>query len=341
MPATMKAARVHEIGRELVVEDIPIPAPSRGQVLVKVAACGVCHSDLHLLDGDWGTELKLPYIPGHEVAGTVAAVGADVAHLREGERVGVPWLHSSCGVCEYCLTGWETLCPTQANSGYTVDGGFAEYMLADANYIAKLPDQVGFVEAAPILCAGVATYKGIKESEVRPGQWVAVSGIGGLGHIAVQYARAMGLHVAAVDIDDGRLALARELGAEIAVNATKEDAARAVRKATGGGAHAVLVTASAAAAFQQAINMLRRGGVCVPIGLPTGNLEVPILNLVIKRLTIRGSIVGSRSDLHEALQFAAEGKVHSKIERQPIENVNAVLDRMRRGQIDGRIVFEI
>src|SRR6476660_4846139 len=214
MAETMKAAVVHEYGKPLVIEEVPIPEVRPGRILVKVEACGVCHTDLHAAEGDWPVKPSLPFIPGHEGAGTVAAVGPGVTTVKEGARVGVPWLHCACGMCEYCLTGWETLCAEQQNTGYSVNGGFAEYVLAPAAYVGKLPASVNFIAVAPILCAGVTTYKGLKETDARPGQWVIISGIGGLGHIAVQYATAMGLHVGAVDVDDGKLALARSLGAD-------------------------------------------------------------------------------------------------------------------------------
>ena len=317
-----------------------MPEPARGQVLVRVAACGVCHSDVHAIDGDWPVKPEYPFVPGHEATGSVAALGEGVSNLAEGDRVGVPWLQGACGHCEYCLTARETLCPDQVNTGYVVDGGFAEYVVAGADYVARLPEGLDFVAAAPLLCAGVTTYRGLKETEARPGQWVVVSGVGGLGHVAIQYARAMGLHVAAVDISDEKLALARELGAELTVNAQSENAVRVIRKSIGG-AHAVLVTASALPAFEQALGMLRPAGTCVSVGLPAGDISVPIMSLALKRLTLRGTIVGSRKDLQEALAFAADGKVKVRIQRQPLDEVNAVLDRLRQGDVEGRVVLEM
>ena len=260
MASTMKAAVVHEFGTPLVIEDVPVPKPGPGQVLVKVVASGVCHTDLHAVDGDWPVKPKLPLIPGHEGVGPVAALGAGVTHLKEGDLVGVPWLHDACGHCEYCTTGWETLCEQQHNTGYFVDGGYAEYVLAPADFVGRLPDKTDLVAMAPILCAGVTTYKGLKETEARPGQWVVITGIGGLGHLAVQYAKAMGMHVGAVDVAEEKLALARSLGAEFTANAKTEDAVAKVVKETGGGAHGVLVTAVSPAAFSLAIGMVRPGG---------------------------------------------------------------------------------
>ena len=339
---TMRAAVVREFGRPLALEEVAVPEPGPGQVLVRVAACGVCHTDLHAADGDWPVKPKLPLIPGHEGVGTVAAVGSGVAGLREGDRVGVPWLHDACGVCEHCVGGWETLCPNQHNTGYGVDGSYAEYVLADARFAGRLPERADFVEIAPILCAGVTVYKGLKETEARPGEWVVVSGIGGLGHVAVQYAKAMGLHVAAVDVADDKCELALRLGADLAVNAaTEDDAVARVNRETGGGAHGVLVTAVSRPAFAQALGMLRPRGTASLVGLPPGDFPVPIFDVVLKRITIRGSIVGTRNDLREALEFAGEGGVRATVEAQPLEAINDVFGRMRRGAIDGRVVLAI
>lgn len=309
-----------------------------GQVLVKVAACGVCHTDLHAADGDWPVKPTPPFIPGHEAAGVVVAVGPGVTSRKVGDRVGVPWLASACGSCTYCTGGWETLCEAQQNSGYSVNGGFAEHVLATADYAALLPEAVSFTDAAPVLCAGVTTYKGLKETGAQPGQWVVVSGVGGLGHMAVQYAKAMGLRVAAVDVGDDKLELARQLGAELTFNAAREDPAVRIKKEIGG-AHGVLVTAVSVPAFRQAIGMLRRGGTCSLVGLPPGDFPIPIFDLVLNRLTIRGSIVGTRNDLAEALDFAARGAVKAHYQVEPLSNINDIFDRLRRGAVQGRIVM--
>jgi alcohol dehydrogenase, propanol-preferring len=340
LPQTMKAAVVHEFGKPLSIEERSVPRPASGQILVRTVACGVCHTDLHAVDGDWPVKPKLPFIPGHECVGYVAAVGSDVTVVKEGDRVGVPWLHSACGTCEYCLTGWETLCPQQQNTGYSVDGGFAEYVLAPANYVSHIPASLDATEAAPILCAGVTTYKGLKETETKPGDWVAIVGVGGLGHVAVQYAKVMGLHVAAVDISDDKLDLAKRLGAELTVNATLENPVTVIQNQVGG-VHGVLVTAVSPKIFRQSIDMLRRGGTCSLVGLPPGDLSTPIFDLVLKRLTVRGSIVGTRMDLQESLRFAAEGKVKPAIETHPLDAINDVFDRLKHGQVNGRIVLNL
>lgn len=340
MQSTMQAAVVHAYGEPLRIEEVKVPLPGPGQILVKIEASGVCHTDLHAADGDWPVKPPLPFIPGHEGVGYVAAVGAGVTRIKEGDRVGVPWLYSACGCCEHCLTGWETLCESQQNTGYSVNGAYAEYVLADPDFVGILPKNIGFAEIAPLLCAGVTVYKGLKVTGARPGQWVAISGIGGLGHVAVQYARAMGLHVVAVDIDDAKLALAKKLGASLTINARNENPAEVVQREIGG-AHGVLVTAASSAAFSQAIGMARRGGTVGLIGLPPGDFPTPIFDVVLKAISITGSIVGTRADLQEALDFAAEGLVKATIHTDKLENINQVLDQLRNGQIEGRVVLQM
>jgi propanol-preferring alcohol dehydrogenase len=339
MQRTMKAAVVRNFGKPLSIEEVPVPTPGPGQVLVKIVASGVCHTDLHAAQGDWPVKPAVPFIPGHEGTGYVTDLGSGVTSLKEGDRVGVPWLHSACGACEHCITGWETLCGSQKNTGYSVNGGFAEYVVAQASHVGRIPASVSFADAAPVLCAGVTTYKGLKETEVRPGQWVVISGVGGLGHMAVQYAKAMGMRVAAVDIGEEKLELARLLGAEIALDARKDPVTELQRLI--GGAHGVLVTAVSNEAFHQSIGMLRPHGTCALVGLPPGDFATPIFEVVLKRLTIRGSIVGTRADLQESLDLAAIGRVRAAIERQPLEAINDVFDRMRRGAIYGRVVLSI
>ena len=341
MAKTMKAAVVRGLGKPLSIEEVPIPTPGRGQVLVKIMASGVCHTDLHAAEGDWPVKPAPPFIPGHEGAGVVAALGPGVTALKEGDPVGVAWLHDACGVCEHCLTGWETLCPSQHNSGYGVNGSFAEYAVASAAYVGRLPAHPDFAQLAPILCAGVTTYKGIKETEAKPGEWIAISGVGGLGHVAVQYAKAMGLHVVAIDVSEEKLALARSLGADVAVNGRMPDAAAQVTRYTDGGAHGVLVTAVSVPAFSQALAMVRRRGTVSLVGLPPGDFPAPIFDIVLKRITVRGSIVGTRKDLAEALAFAAEGKVRAHIHTAPLDSINDVFGALKAGRVDGRMVLDL
>ncbi len=340
MDKTMKAAVVRKFGEPLTIEEVETPRPQRGEILVGVAASGVCHTDLHAAHGDWPVKPNPPFIPGHEGVGHVVAVGEGVQHVKEGDRVGVPWLYSACGHCEHCLGGWETLCESQQNTGYSVNGGFADYTLADAGFVGHLPDNVDFLEIAPVLCAGVTVYKGLKMTDTRPGQWVVISGIGGLGHMAVQYAKVMGLNVAAVDIDDGKLALAERLGASVTVNAMKSDPAEFLKREIGG-AHGALITAVSPKAFDQGQRMLRRGGTLVLNGLPPGDFPLPIFATVLNGITVRGSIVGTRQDLQEALDFAGEGKVKATVASDKLENINDVFQRMADGKIEGRIVLDM
>lgn len=341
MERTMQAAVVRKFGEPLSLEEVPVPAPGPGEVLVKIASTGVCHTDLQAADGDWPVKPSLPFNPGHEGAGIVAAVGSGVKRVKEGDRVGIAWLHDACGSCEWCNTGWETLCESQHDSGYSVNGSFAQYAIGSATHVAQLPAGGDLGELAPILCAGVTTYKGIREAEVNAGEWIAISGIGGLGHIAVQYAKAMGLHVAALDVSEEKLHLARSLGADLAVDARLRDAAALVRKETGGGAHGVLVTAVSNQAFAQSFDLVRRKGTISLVGLPPGTFPTPIFDVVLKRITIRGSIVGGRQDLAEALAFAAEGKVRAHIHRARLSDINLVLAALRAGKVDGRIVLDL
>ncbi|MFM9378085.1 alcohol dehydrogenase AdhP [Gordonia sp. VNK21] len=335
------AAVVNEFGAPLEVTEIDMPVPGPGQALVKLETSGVCHTDLHAAHGDWPVKPSPPFVPGHEGCGRVVALGPGVTELKVGDLVGNAWLWSACGVCEYCRAGWETLCEDQQNGGYSVNGSFGQYMLVDARFAARIPDGLDPVEVAPILCAGVTVYKGLKVSQTRPGQWMVISGIGGLGHIAGQYAKAMGMRVAAVDIADDKLALARELGAEVTVNAAEvDDVAAAVAEHTGGGAHGILVTAVHPQAFGQAIGMARRGGTIVFVGLPPGDFPAPIFDVVLKGLTIRGSIVGTRQDMVEAIDFYARGLITPTVATTGLGEINEVFDRMEKGEIDGRMVID-
>jgi propanol-preferring alcohol dehydrogenase len=341
MAKNMKAAVVREFGKPLQIEEIPIPTPGPGEVLIKLVTSGVCHTDLHAARGDWPVKPKLPFVPGHEGVGFVAAAGPSVRRVKEGDAVGLAWLHDACGGCEHCTSGWETLCESQHNSGYNVDGSFAEFAIGHGDYVAPLPANANFAELAPILCAGVTTYKGIKETEARPGQWLVVSGVGGLGHLAVQYGKAMGLHVIALDVSEQKLALARMVGADLALDARRPDLVATVIRETGGGAHGVLVTAVSTIAFAQAIALTRRRGTISLVGLPPGTFPTPIFDVVLKRITIRGSIVGTRRDLAEALQFALERRVVAQTHLAPLGDVNRVLEALETGRLNGRMVLGI
>ena len=336
----MKAARIHRFGEELRIEDVRIPEPGQRQLLIAVIASGVCHTDLHATAGDMPGKPSLPFIPGHEIVGRVAALGRNVVNPKEDTIVGVPSLHWACGECGYCQSGWETLCHRQLATGYTVDGGFAEYVLAPADFVAPIPDGVDLFEIAPILCAGVTTYKALRQTRTRKGDWVVISGVGGLGHVAILYARELGLRVAVVDVENDKLALAERLGAELTVNARTEDVVVKVRREIGG-AQAVLVTAASASAFRAGLGMLRRGGVCVLTGLPPGDFHFPISDLVLAGLTVQGSTIGTRQDMAEALALAANAGIRATIEKQPLESINEVFARLKAGNVLGRVVLEI
>ncbi len=336
----MQAAVVKSFGQPLIMQTWDVPTPGPGQILVKTEACGVCHTDVHAWNGDWPLKPALPFIPGHEAIGLVVAVGAGVTVVKNGDRVGVPWLYSACGHCEYCLKAEETVCAAAQFGGYTKNGGFAEYILADPDYVAHIPDGLTSTEAAPLICAGITTYKGIKETGARPGEWIAISGIGGLGHLAVQYAKVMGLQVCAIDIDEGKLAHAKKLGADLTVNAKSGDPVAAVRQGTGGGAHGVLITAASLGAFKQGVGMTRKRGTCVLVGLPPGEFPTPLFDVVANCITIRGSFVGTRQDMTEALAFAAAGRVKADIELQPLSAINEVLKRLEHGDVASRVVLD-
>ena len=335
----MQAAVVSEFNQELNVQEVRKPKPGPGQALVKIEACGVCHTDLHAAHGDWPVKPKLPLIPGHEGVGVVEEIGEGVTAVKVGDRVGIPWLYSACGECDYCLSGRETLCHDQENGGYSVDGAYAEYCLAAADYVAKIPEGLSSVDAAPILCAGVTTYKALKVSGAKPGDWVAIYGIGGLGHVALQYAKAMGFNVVAVDIADEKLELAKSLGADETVNGLKEDPVEAIQSRLGG-VQASISVAVTKKAFEQAYGSVKRGGTLVVVGLPNDELPIPIFNTVLNGVSVKGSIVGTRIDMKEALEFAARGKVKAQIETAPLSEINNIFKNMEQGKINGRIVLE-
>ncbi len=340
MTRKMRAAQVEQFGQALVLKELDVPTPGPGQILVKTEACGVCHTDLHAASGDWPLKPSLPFTPGHEGIGIVTVLGAGVTAVKVGDRVGVPWLYSACGHCEFCLAAQEPVCAEAQFGGYTRNGGFAEYILADPNYVAHIPAGLSAVNAAPLICAGITSYKGIKETQAKPGQWVVISGIGGLGHLGVQYAKAMGLHVCAVDIDDAKLAHATRLGADVVVNAMRGDPVAAVIGATSGGAHGVLITAPSLPAFKQGVGMTRKHGTCVLVGIPPGEFPTPLFDVVANCITIRGSFVGTRGDMAEALAFAADGKVKADIELQPLSGINQVFQRLGKGEVPSRVVLD-
>ncbi len=340
----MKAAVLHELGHPLAIEEIPTPEPGLGEVLIKVAACGVCHSDLHLAAGEWDLLkpiTKLPLVLGHEVAGTITELGEGVSDFKIGDRVGVPWLHDTCGECEFCRIGRETLCLKQQVTGCTVDGGFAEFVRAKASHTARLPDDLSFEEAAPLLCAGLTAHHALKSSDLQSGQKIAIFGVGGLGHLAIQLAKAKGAEVIAVDVADDKLELARECGADHTVNASATQAYKEVKKISGGGAHVVMVTSGSRAAYETALRSLRRGGTLAVVGMSPEPISVSTVALVSGEYQIVASAVGTRRDLSEVLQMASEGKVRCRIETREFSEVWNVLNEMREGKLVGRVVLKM
>ena len=335
---TMRAAVVHSFSEPLSFDEKPIPEPGAGEVVVKIETCGLCHTDIHAARGDWPVKPNPPFTPGHEGVGIVTAAGEGVTEVALGDRVALPWLGYACGTCEYCISGWETLCPNQQMMGYTMDGSFAEYAKAFARYVVKVPDGIDPVEASPLTCAGVTTYKAVKVAGTRSSDLVAVFGIGGLGHLAVQYAAIAGGRVVAVDIVDEKLELARELGAEWTVNALKEDPVEAIQRL--GGANQAIATAVSPRAVEQAYGSLRRRGTIVFVGLPADNyVQLPIFETVLNGITVVGSIVGTRLDLREVFELHAAGKTRVVLEERPLAEVNEAIADVNAGRIPARIVL--
>ncbi len=340
MMNTMRAAVADGPGQPLQLRDLPVPEPGPGQLLVRLAASGVCHTDLSILDGEWQMKKpRFPLIPGHEATGFVAACGDGVDAFRENDPVGVFWLNSACSTCADCAAGREPFCLRQLNSGYTIDGTYAEYCLVSADYAIPLP-QAPVELLAPIMCAGVTVYKALKELALPPGSWLVVSGIGGTGHLAIQYARLLGLNVAAIDVDEEKVALAETLGAAITINAAREFPVNRIVRETGG-AHAVMITTGAIKAFEQGIRMLRRCGTCMLIGVSADPFPVTTFDVVIKGFTVRGSLIGTRQDVREALELVAAGKVKPLVENRPLEDVNGAVAALRQGQVKGRVVLKM
>ncbi|MFJ8200802.1 zinc-dependent alcohol dehydrogenase [Streptomyces sp. NPDC096152] len=336
----MKAAVVRTFGAPLVVEERPDPEPGPGQVRVRVEACGLCHTDIHAARGDWPVKPNPPFVPGHEGVGLVEKLGEGVTHLSVGRRVAVPWLGRACGRCEHCLAGWETLCEEQVNTGYGCDGGYAERMLAWADFAQPVPEGVSALDAAPLTCAGVTTYKALKVAGAAPARLVAISGVGGLGHLAVQYAKIAGARVAAIDVTDDKLELAAELGADLVIDARTQDVAQELKRH--GGAHAAIALAVDETAFTAVNSGLRRGGKLVMVALPAhGTIRVPIFDTVLNGTSVIGSVVGTRQDLAEVFRLHAAGRTRVIHETRPLTAVNEAMDEVLRGEVKARIVFDL
>ncbi|WP_133977615.1 alcohol dehydrogenase AdhP [Kribbella voronezhensis] len=335
----MKAAVVTQFGAPLEIQDRAVPAPGAGQILVRLEACGLCHTDIHAAHGDWPVKPSPPFVPGHEGVGIVESLGSGVSSHQLGDRVAIAWLGSACGECRYCIDGRETLCQAQTNSGYSVDGGWAEYAVANAKYAVAVPDGVTAFDAAPLTCAGVTSYKAVKVANVQPTERVAVFGVGGLGHLAVQYARIVGGTVIGVDLAQSKLDLAKELGATYVVDASRQDPVEAIQAL--GGADVALAFAVTPRAFEQAFRSLRPGGRLICVALPAeGTMQIPIFETVLKGISIVGSIVGTRQDLTEVFAMHAAGLTRVIAEGRAIEQVNESVAEVLAGQVPARLVFE-
>ena len=338
----MKAAVLHELKKPLVVEEIERPKPGENDVLIQVEACGVCHSDLSIADGDWkqfGSITKLPLVLGHEVAGKVVEMGSAVQNLKVGDRVGVPWIFWTCGECDFCREGYENLCSKQKITGLTVDGGYAEFVKAPASHVTKIPDGISSEQAAPLFCAGVTVYRAIMQAKPQRGQRLAVFGVGGLGHLAIQMAVQLGLEVSAVDIDDEKLVLAKSLGATYTANSAITNVVKEMRKR--GSVHIALVASGAKAAYDTAFYCVRPTGTMLVVGLPANEISFPAIIAAAGEVTIKASAVGTRSDLEQVLAMAAQGKLHCQVATRPLAQANATLDEMRAGKISGRVVLTL
>ena len=336
----MKAAVLHEFKQPLEFKEVSRPQLEHGDVLIKVEACGVCHSDLHVADGDWpqfSRIVKKPLILGHEIAGRVVEKGAAVSDLQIGDRVGVPWIYWTCGECEFCREGNENLCTGQKITGVTVDGGYAEFVKAPASHALKIPNGLSAVDAAPLFCAGVTVYRALKQAKVLPNQRLAVFGVGGLGHLAVQIGCVLGAEVTAIDISDEKLALAKSLGASVALNATSTNVVKELRGK--GGVHVALVASAARAAYDTAFSCVRPTGTLLAVGLPAENICFPPILMAAGEVRIQASAVGTRQDVRDVLDLAAAGKIRCRVGTRPLSEANQTLDLLRNGQVSGRIVL--
>ena len=336
----MKAAVLHEFRKPLVFEDVPRPTLEAGDVLIRVEACGVCHSDLHVADGDWPqftSITKKPLILGHEIAGRVVEKGPAVSQVQIGDRVGVPWIYWTCGECEFCLQGDENLCVKQKITGVTVDGGFTEFLKAPASHAVHIPERLSSIEAAPLFCAGVTVYRALKQAGISPGQRLAIFGIGGLGHFAVQIGRELGAEIIAIDVSEEKLELAKSLGAGSVLNAASTNVSKELRAK--GSAHVALVTSAAKAAYDMAFSCLRPTGTLLAVGLPSENICFPPILMAAREVRIRASAVGTRQDVRAVLAMASTGKLRSHAAARPLDQANEVLEQLRHGQVSGRIVL--
>ncbi len=338
----MKAAVLHEFKTPLSLEEVAVPEIGADEVLIEVEVCGVCHSDLHVADGDW-TQLagivKKPLILGHEIVGRVTERGAAVQTIQVGDRVGVPWVQWTCGQCEFCREGNENLCVRQRITGVMVDGGYAEYAKAPASHVIRIPEALSSEQAAPLLCAGVTVHRALKQARIRAGQRLAVFGIGGLGHIAVQIGRAAGAEVTAIDVSEEKLALAKALGATRTLNAATSNVVKEMRGS--GGVHVAIVTSGSKSAYDMAFYCVRPTGTLLVVGLPANDISFPPILMAAGEILIKASAVGTREDLREALAMGAAGTVHCQVTARPLAEAQEVLEQLSRGEVSGRVVLRL
>jgi len=336
----MRAAVVKRFSEPLVIEERPIPEPGRGQIRVHIEASGVCHTDIHAARGDWPVKPTLPLVPGHEGVGLVDALGEGVTRVKIGQRVAIPWLGGADGTCEFCVKGLETYCVAPTFTGYTVDGGYREYSIANADFVGLVPEGIDPLEAAPLSCAGVTTYKAVKAAKVGPSDLVGIVGIGGLGHLGLQYAKIAGAFTVAIDLDDAKLDLAKELGADYMINAAKQDVVEEMQRL--GGADAIVSTAATPKPLTEALASLRPAGRLVLVGLPEDNVfPLPIFETVLRGIQVIGSLVGTREDLAEVFELHAGGRTRVVLEPRELETVNECFADVLAGIVPARLVFDL
>jgi alcohol dehydrogenase, propanol-preferring len=336
------AAVLHEFNTPLRLEEVSRPHADASEVLIEVEVCGVCHSDLHIAQGDWAQLagiVKKPLILGHEIVGRVVERGPSVQSVQVGDRVGVPWVHWTCGQCEMCREGNENLCKRQRITGVTVDGGFAHYAKSPASHVAMIPETLSSEQAAPLLCAGVTVHRALKQASIRAGQRLAVFGVGGLGHIAIQIARSSGSEVTAIDVSEEKLVLAKSLGATRTLNATNADVVKELRSS--GGVHVAIVTSAAKAAYDQAFYCVRPTGTLLVVGLPAKDICFPPILMAAGEIQIKSSSVGTRADLREVLEMGAAGTIRCQVAMRPLSEAQQALEELGRGEVEGRVVLRI
>ena len=343
IPKTQKAMVFETDGGPYKLKDIPVPTPAEDEILVNIKYSGVCHTDLHAWKGDWPLHTKKPLVGGHEGAGVVVAKGSNVHNFEIGDYAGIKWLNSSCLACEFCLKGDEPNCAKAVLSGYTHDGSFQQYATANALHAAKVDKNADLAAIAPILCAGITVFKALKQCNARPGDWVCLTGAGGgLGTLAIQYARAMGYRVIGIDTGDDKKKICHDLGAEAFIDfKASKNMTQEVTERTNGGPHAVIHLAPVEVAITQSTEYVRPTGTIVLVGLPGHSFaKSEVFNHVVKSINIRGSYVGNRLDTIEALDFFNRGLVHSPFKVVGLSDLPKVFEMMEKGEIVGRYVLD-